>query len=372
MSRKIILRMLLTLAATLSVAGWCASAQSITSAAKRVFVNGKWVTVEQAVKEKPVVPKDTKAPSKPAPSLRMSTATERTAAEKEATARAERMSTLPNYSTSEDKALGDYLYNCVGFLSDTLCAGRGTGTRGAVEASAFVAREFEAAGLSKLGGTWFHSFDASGKTGHNVVGMIPGTKDRYVVVFAYFDALGELGGKPYPGADSNASGVAALTSLAYSLPKNPTIGVILVALDAHNVSMAGSQKLYKELSGKQIQLVVNIDIIGSTLAPVSSAHPEFLMALGGSRYSQSLAKANEKTGLSLYFDYYYSRDFTDLFYRRISDQKPFLDHGIPAVMFTSGITMNTNKVTDTIDTLDFPVYVKRVRLISNWISSYVR
>jgi hypothetical protein len=41
----------------------------------------------------------------------------------------------------------------------------------------------------------------------------------------------------------------------------------------------------------------------------------------------------------------------------------FLEHGIPAVMFTSGITMLNNKPGDSPDTLDYPVLMKRIRLI---------
>ena len=62
------------------------------------------------------------------------------------------------------------------------------------------------------------------------------------------------------------------------------------------------------------------------------------------------------------------QDFTDLFLRRLGDQKVFIEHGIPAVLFTSGITMNTNKVDDTASTLDYGVLRKRALLISRWLS----
>ena len=44
----------------------------------------------------------------------------------------------------------------------------------------------------------------------------------------------------------------------------------------------------------------------------------------------------------------------------ISDQKPFLDHGIPSVMFTSGITLRNNKANDTADSLDYGILRRRV------------
>ena len=67
--------------------------------------------------------------------------------------------------------------------------------------------------------------------------------------------------------------------------------------------------------------------------------------------------------LELAYDYYGSKDFTNLFYRRISDQVVFLNNGIPAVMFTSGITMLNNKPEDTAEKLDYVVMRKRIQLI---------
>ncbi len=36
-------------------------------------------------------------------------------------------------------------------------------------------------------------------------------------------------------------------------------------------------------------------------------------------------------------------------------------------MFTSGITMNTNKASDTPDTLDYDILDRRIRLIAWWL-----
>ena len=71
--------------------------------------------------------------------------------------------------------------------------------------------------------------------------------------------------------------------------------------------------------------------------------------------------------LDLAFDYYGSKDFTDLFLRRIGDQKFFVERSVPTVLFTSGITMDTNKVTDEAAKIDYEVFYKRVRLIFHWV-----
>ena len=45
-----------------------------------------------------------------------------------------------------------------------------------------------------------------------------------------------------------------------------------------------------------------------------------------------------------------------------------MEHGIPAVMFTSGITLLNNKPADTPDSLDYEVLRDRVRLIFYWLN----
>ena len=107
----------------------------------------------------------------------------------------------------------------VSFLTDSICQGRASGTKGNLEAAMWIRRKFEEAGLIGMTDSWTQGFSIkNGIRGHNVIGMLPGSKsipcDRYVIIGAHYDHLGMLDGKMYPGADSNASGVTAMTSLA--------------------------------------------------------------------------------------------------------------------------------------------------------------
>jgi len=289
----------------------------------------------------------------------------------------------------------------VEFLSDTICAGRATASVGAVEASFWLARNFERMGLLAPGSrrgapAYVRSFSASGKAGHNVIGLCPAQgSDRYAVVAAHYDNLGVLSERMYPGADSNASGVAAMLGLARICRSLSVLGlglrqnVLFVALDAKQLSMAGSISLYDMLSNgslldprtgrpirkDQVSVMVNLDIIGSTLEPVNKGKEEYLIMLSGDdALKRALSEANysSRMGLDLSFDYYRSKDFTDLFLNRIGDQKVFVEGGVPTVLFTSGITMNTNKVEDTPETLDLAVLRKRILLIFNWMDLVLR
>ncbi|MBQ9400179.1 MAG: M28 family peptidase [Bacteroidales bacterium] len=253
----------------------------------------------------------------------------------------------------------------VEFLSGEFCQGRGTGTRGAAESAFFLLRRFREAGLEPR----LQTFDAEGSIARNVIAEYRGdySSDRYILVCAYYDGLGVLSGRMYPGADANASGVAALLAAASRIAAaRPRANYLFAALDGHMSGLSGAQALY---GYRRVRLAVNLDTVGSSLAPVSSYWPDYLIALGGTPYEVGLEKANKATDLRLYYDYYGSRDFTDFFYRKVSDQKVFVSHGIPAVMFTSGITDHTNKESDTASTLDYRLLCLRARLISDWLLS---
>jgi len=256
----------------------------------------------------------------------------------------------------------------VSFLCDTLCEGRGFGSAGAQNAGFYIFRQLRNEGLR----TFVQSFSCNSKTGHNIIAVTPGWFRQYILIGAYYDGLGRLNSVLYPGADSNAAGVAALLDLSRRLPElcKGDVGIIFVAFDGHHSDLAGSKAFTETfLSEYKVSLMVNLDTMGSSDAPFGRTNKKYLIALGGSDYRFSLENANGRTGaaLSLSYDYYGSSAFTELFYRRISDQRWFLERGVPSVMFTSGITDNTNKMSDKVETLDWEALSLRVNFIEAWI-----
>ena len=287
----------------------------------------------------------------------------------------------------------------ISFLSDTLCHGRGTGTPGGAEAAFWIARQFRDVGLIPLDRSWSQSFKTSnGTTGHNIIGMVPGSlkkpSDKYIIIAAHYDHLGVLNGKAYPGADANASGTAAVVLLAEMFTAMKSVGntfgtnIIFAGLDAKEMDMAGSAALWKSIregrltdpvTGRRITkdkitLMVNIDQIGSSLSPITKGRGDYILMLG----SQTLDAVRKNLlfscnstydiGLDICLSYYGSRQFTDFFWK-LSDQKIFADNGIPSVMFTSGITMNNNKLRDKVSTLNMDVLRKRIYLIYHWVET---
>lgn len=280
----------------------------------------------------------------------------------------------PQAVTIPDSLRSTGLYRDVEYLSDSICAGRATGTPGCVEAAWYIARRFESDSLDVRVQTFGTKVTDAGAEvpARNILAEIrrPG-RSRWIVVTAYYDGLGERAGNVYPGADSNASGVAGLLAIADSLSAGgglPSYNLLLVALDGHNADLSGARTLWQQTLRKlNVRMVVNLDIIGSSLAPVQPYKPEYVMALGADAYRKQLDAMAQERGLSIYYQYYKSREFTDLFFRRMGDQKVFLDHELPTVMFTSGITMNTNKTSDTPQTLDYDQLSRRIALVVTWL-----
>lgn len=266
------------------------------------------------------------------------------------------------------------LRSYVAYLAGVECEGRGIGTRGAAAAAFYISSFFKNAQLD----VHYNTFDVSGKVGRNILGIktFPGAT-KYVVVMASYDGLGVLGGSLYPCADANASGVAALLELVNDvhIPMGRPKNFIYVAIDGHHSAMSGGEALVKYLKSKgisrsSIAMVINLDTIGSTLVPPRGAGKDYLMALGGKSMSYSMNLSNAGIGLNLSYDYYGSENFTELFYRRVSEQKHFLEMKVPCVMFTSGITDHTFKTSDTAQTLDYPVFARRVEFIRRWMRRF--
>lgn len=303
-------------------------------------------------------------------------------------------------SQAHDVVWENKLYRQIEFLSDSVCDGRATGTRGSTEAAFWIIRRFRKCGLIPLGNSYAtHFYEPFGR---NVIGMLPGRSDTrndsYVIVCAHYDGLGSLNGVLYPGADSNASGVVAMTSIAEMLSSMRFLGqaygknVIFAALDAKSSSMKGSRELWRNISEgcladpvsgetitpEKISMVVNIDQIGGTMSTLKSGRKDFIIMLGKEQkhgHSGDLLQCCNSwygTRLELGFDYFGSKDFSEVFYRRVCDQKVFLENGIPAVLFTSGITMNNNKPYDTVESLDMEVLKRRIWLMFHWIDEILK
>lgn len=101
-------------------------------------------------------------------------------------------------------------------LTNEKYAGREYAAPGNTAAGEYIADTFASLGLSPFyENSYFYGFLYEGTTENNVAGYRPGTEGKNAVVLcAHFDGWNKLGGEGFTASYDNASGVAALITLA--------------------------------------------------------------------------------------------------------------------------------------------------------------
>jgi len=246
--------------------------------------------------------------------------------------------------------------------------GRRVDTAGGAKARAYLLRRFKASGITPFGSTFDEAFTFTmgrgGGTqttvhGVNVVGHIDGTKTpgRYIVVSAHYDHLGIQSGVVYDGADDNASGAAALCSVAAYVAAHRTANsVIFVAFDGEEEGLRGAQAFVKAppVAAGSIGIDLNMDMIGRD--------PNDKLFVVGIYRQPSLrpfvehVAARAPVKLLIGHDTPGEKeDWTDE-----SDHYAFMQSHIPALYFGVEDFDQHHQPTDKFETMTFDFYVRAV------------
>lgn len=202
----------------------------------------------------------------------------------------------------------------------------------------------------------------------NVIGAIPGKSDTTIVLSAHYDHLGKNGKTYFPGADDNASGIAALLEIAeaVSRAKELRYSLVFLATSGEEAGLLGSfyHVNRPEFNPKKILCDLNLDMISR----IDDKHSDkgYLYCIGtdqSKKMAELIAQADSLYG-ECAFDYSMdnSTDPSGLFTR--SDNYNFYRKGIPAIQFFSGLHEDYHKTTDTADKIDFQNLEHRVRQIA--------
>ena len=224
--------------------------------------------------------------------------------------------------------------------------------------------------LAELGPLEEHRFCSSGEEGVNLILRLPGRNPNLppLLVGAHYD-----GPLHSPGADDNASGVAALLELARRWAATPPRRPIwLVAFDQEEWGMVGSAALAAQLkqAGQPLKLMVSLEMLAYTSAEQSYPLPA-MQAVYGDQGDFIALVANAGAGLLLpglarAMGRHVptkvlpvpngGRAIPDV---RLSDHSPFWDAGYNALMVTDTSFMRNphyHQMSDTVETLDLPFF----------------
>ena len=258
-------------------------------------------------------------------------------------------STFAQQGKRLEERLRDHLY----LLTSEELRGREAGTEDAAKASDYIAEQFAAMGLEPyIGDSYFQYFTVAGapnKTFRNVIGIIegnnPALSNRYIVVGAHYDHLGVQLGQTYPGADDNASGTSALIELARNLLANrDKLGrsVIIVAFDAEEMGLHGSNYLAEVMPADRIDLMISMDMIGwleeaerLTIEGVGTIDNGVEWILGLPPSINLKLKQYERSVMTA------------------TDTRGFAQAGVPTFAVTTGTVSPYHKPGDTADKIDF-------------------
>ena len=269
-----------------------------------------------------------------------------------------------NWAASAD------LKQTVATLSSAELMGRKTQTEGAAKARDYLNRQFQQLGLKPWGTTFEVPFEYSTlfsqEVGSNLVALAPARQPtaKWRIVVAHYDHLGMSGGKVYHGADDNASGVAALLTIANhwqaqqrAAPDSlPNINLMFVATDAEEPGLFGSTALVEQLKQRmpeaQFELMLNLDMIGHPSRP-------YAIYLEGSRnfyqFPQFRPMLNQSNGLCIKLSHPkpVGRSIQSTNWLRASDHYPFHQAKIPWLYFGVPTHPQYHTPEDTYETLDY-------------------
>lgn len=202
--------------------------------------------------------------------------------------------------------------------------------------------------------------------GGNVLAQIKGKTDKIIIITGHLDHLGIRNGKIYNGADDDASGTAALISMAAYFKKNqPNHTLVFAAVDAEEIGSLGADYLVKNFPTdlSKVVLNINMDMI---------AHSESELYASGLYHYPQLKKSLEgiETPLTLLFghDEPKNKELDD--WTNSSDHRIFHKQKIPFVYFGVEDHKDYHKDTDTFENINQEFYVNAVKLITKAIQNF--
>jgi Peptidase family M28 len=207
------------------------------------------------------------------------------------------------------------------------------------------------------------NFDDTQSFGRNIIGVLQGSDvgGGVIVLGAHYDSISYnfTSSAAYaPGADDDASGIAALLEIARIMSQHRhRATIIFVAFSAEEIQRAGSKAFvtdYLQAKNININAMLNMDIIGSNTGPDGSINDkEIRVFSAGNNNSRSRQLARALNLISVRLSPQMSIVVQDAEDRqgRYSDHMSFSDAGYPAVRFIEALEDFSRQHSDR-DTID--------------------
>lgn len=279
-------------------------------------------------------------------------------------------------------------------ISHDSMEGRFFGTEGNNKTQKFIAKQFDLIGIEPVFSSGYiqkYPYTFQGKfrqnvypisnpaedfsnvpdttvTGGNVVAMIKGEIKKTIVITGHLDHLGIKNGEIFNGADDDASGAAALLSIAKYFKNNTAKHtLIFAAVDAEEIGSLGCDFLLNNfpIDLENIVLNINMDMI---------AHNDSSELYASGLYHYPNLKKPLDNIKSAKVNLLYGHDdpkeegVQDWTFS--SDHREFHKRQIPFIYFGVEDHKDYHKASDTFETINQEFYINAVKLIIEAIEGY--
>lgn len=183
-------------------------------------------------------------------------------------------------------------------------------------------------------------------TQRNIIGTISGnvTGGGIIVIGAHYDSISIDPNDPTypaPGANDDASGIAALIEMANILSqKQHRATILFVAFGAEEVGRMGSKAFINQYRSIPFNYMLNMDIIGSSTGPngqIDDNHLRIFSAGPESSPSRQLARAVYWIDFTMTPDMIIELQDIEDRIGRYSDHMSFSEAGFPAIRFIESL-----------------------------------
>jgi len=254
----------------------------------------------------------------------------------------------------------------VGYLAGEDLEGRRAGSRGGRAAGKFLAEQFARLGLEPAGtdDAYMQPFNSGMQ---NVLARVEGSdpelRKQVVILGAHFDHVGY--GTPansrgpvgmiHPGADDNASGVAALLEVAEAftmLSESPRRSVLFICFDGEEIALLGSTHWTSRptVPMQNVAAMVNLDMLGR----MCNDQLRVLGVRTGYGLRRLVCQQNVDSELRLAFSWTLKAH---------ADHYPFFQRRVPVLMFNTGLHEDYHTPRDRPERLDYAGLQRAARLV---------
>lgn len=268
----------------------------------------------------------------------------------------------------------DNLNATIRVLADPALHGRAAGSDDNRQVAKWIADQFAAFGLPPGPGTdHCVSFQRGDLKDQNVVAYLHRNEDAnapVVLIGAHYDAQGMRDADVYPGADDNASGVAALLEIArISAGRKNGPDLVFVAFGAEEKGLLGAKAYVANPSVplSRMLLMLNLDMVGRPMLDGSPLRLFITRAdetIGYVLGTKDKARTDEVLQRSAQKENRPIIGIPEVVLTRLgfgSDSVPFSPH-VPTIFLSTGDHSDYHQPTDTLEKVDYEQIKRTVQL----------